>query len=326
MRPGVALQFPRDYGSHPQFRNEWWYITGWLKGEDGRELGVPDHLLPQPASPRRRRGEPFRATSSCSSLTRPLSDPGSARLLHDQRAARAGFGLAEAQEGRTDVAVEDWSLRRRQRLRRPRSRRAISATRCASSRPGSAAQGARLQPQGPFALAGDYYYSQPHLAVSGSVVIDGKERRVSGRPGWITSGRARRWPRTVGWDWVGINLEGGGALMAFRMRSKQGGSFWAGGSVRTADGRVRVLKPAEVRFSALRHWRSPRTGAEYPVAMRVEAGPVSLEVEPLMDDQELDARASTGTVYWEGAVRAKGATAAGRGYLELTGYFKPLKL
>jgi predicted secreted hydrolase len=46
-----------------------------------------------------------------------------------------------------------------------------------------------------------------------------------------------------------------------------------------------------------------------------------------MEDQELDARSSTGTVYWEGAVRARqGEKEAGRGYLELTGYWKPLKL
>jgi predicted secreted hydrolase len=52
-----------------------------------------------------------------------------------------------------------------------------------------------------------------------------------------------------------------------------------------------------------------------------------LRLEPLMDDQELDARASVGTLYWEGAVRAyHGATEAGRGYLELTGYWQPMKL
>ena len=42
-------------------------------------------------------------------------------------------------------------------------------------------------------------------------------------------------------------------------------------------------------------------------------------LSPLLEDQELDARASTGTLYWEGAVRITGS-AAGRGYLELTGY------
>ncbi|MEN3355189.1 MAG: hypothetical protein V7640_3347, partial [Betaproteobacteria bacterium] len=28
--PGYRLRFPQDEGSHPAFRTEWWYITGWL--------------------------------------------------------------------------------------------------------------------------------------------------------------------------------------------------------------------------------------------------------------------------------------------------------
>jgi predicted secreted hydrolase len=61
--------------------------------------------------------------------------------------------------------------------------------------------------------------------------------------------------------------------------------------------------------------------------MRVEANGRSYELEPLMDDQELDARASTGTIYWEGAVRAlQAGKEVGRGYLELTGYWRPMTL
>ena len=87
------------------------------------------------------------------------------------------------------------------------------------------------------------------------------------------------------------------------------------------DGRVRTLKPDEIRFAAKRTWRSPRTGIAYPVAMSVAAGGVDVALEPLFDDQELDSRASTGTIYWEGAVRALAAgREVGRGYLELTGY------
>ena len=115
--------------------------------------------------------------------------------------------------------------------------------------------------------------------------------------------------------------------MAFRMRDKAGGTFWAGGSLRRADGSVRMFAPDDVRFTPSRSWRSPRTGIAYPVKMTVAAGGVVLELEPLMDDQELDSRASTGTIYWEGAVRAMAAgQEAGRGYLELTGYGSPLRI
>jgi predicted secreted hydrolase len=329
VRPGFALQFPRDTGSHPQFRNEWWYITGWLKAQDGSELGMQITFF---------RNRPRIAEESASRFAprqllfahAALSDPKSGRLLHDQRAARWGFGLAAAQEGRTDVAIDDWSLK---------AAGAGYETQVAAREFGYALKFEATQPillegerglsrKGPSPGQASYYYSQPHLAVSGKVTIAGAERSVSGEAWldheWSSEPLAQG---AVGWDWVGLNLEGGGALMAFRIRGADGGSVWAGGTVRGADGRTRALKPSEVRFSPLRRWRSPRTGAEYPVAMRVQAGPLDVEVEPLMDDQELDARASTGTVYWEGAVRVKQADkAAGRGYLELTGYWKPLEL
>jgi predicted secreted hydrolase len=74
--------------------------------------------------------------------------------------------------------------------------------------------------------------------------------------------------------------------------------------VRDASGARRVLDPTAVRFTPQKHWRSPRTGIDYPIAFRVEAGALNITVAPLLDDQELDSRASVGTVYWEGAVRA----------------------
>ncbi len=330
VRPGVALQFPRDHGSHPRFRNEWWYITGWLRTSGGGEFGVQITFF---------RNRP-RVAEGISSRFAPrqllfahaaLADPEAGRLLHDQRAARAGFGLAESAEGRTDVAIGDWSLRQTDGgyAAEVAARDFRYALRFEAKQP-VLLQGERgFSRKGPGPAKASYYYSRPHLAASGSVVIQGRELQVSGEAWldheWSSEPLAEE---AVGWDWIGINLADGGALMAFRMRAKDsGGSLWAGGAVRSADGRVRILKPGEVRFEPLRRWRSPRTGAEYPVAVRVQAGALSLELEPLMDDQELDARASTGTVYWEGAVRAgQGEKAVGQGYLELTGYWKPLKL
>ena len=85
---------------------------------------------------------------------------------------------------------------------------------------------------------------------------------------------------------------------------RSGGKLWAGGAFRSADGLRRVFAPGEVEFAPLREWRSPRTGASYPVVWRIRAGELEITVEPLMDDQENDTRASVGTIYWEGAVRA----------------------
>ena len=130
----------------------------------------------------------------------------------------------------------------------------------------------------------------------------------------------------VGWDWVGINLDDGGALMAFAMRGRDGAPVWSAATLRDAAGNRTVLPPSAVQFTPRRTWRSPRTGASYPVAVLIRVGARSFAIEPWFDDQEIDARASTGTVYWEGAVRAsEDGVVRGGGYLELTGYAAPLK-
>jgi predicted secreted hydrolase len=156
----------------------------------------------------------------------------------------------------------------------------------------------------------------------GRVVIGDRTRDVEGRA-WLD----HEWSsevmdaRAVGWDWIGINFDDGSALMAFRMRDRGGGTLWAGGALRTADGRTDIYPPEAVRFTPGRRWTSPRTGFAYPVEAVVTVDGTDVTLVPLMDDQELDSRASTGVVYWEGAVVASiGGRAVGRGYLELTGY------
>jgi len=131
-----------------------------------------------------------------------------------------------------------------------------------------------------------------------------------------------------GWDWIGLNLDDGGALMVQRIRDDAGNPYWAGATLREPGKPDRVFAAGDVAWSPLRRWRSSRTGVEYPVEGKIVAGGSTLFLRPLLDDQANDARWSTGTLYWEGAVRAFDARgqAIGRGYLELTGYGERLRL
>jgi len=323
------MQFPRDQGSHPQFRTEWWYLTGWLKKADGSELGMQITFF---------RNRPLIAEDNPSSFAprqllfahAALADAKAGRLLHDQRAARAGFGLAEASEGGTDVWIDDWSLQQNESGYRASIEAHDFTYALEFKRTGPVLlQGERgFSRKGPRPEQASYYYSQPQLEVSGMVTVKGERYAVSGRA-WLDHEWSSAYlaAEAIGWDWVGLNLDDGGAVMAFRIRGRDGGTYWAGGALRAGDGRVRIFDPREVRFEPLRRWRSPRTGAEYPVAIRLRAGDIEFVLQPLLDDQELDARASTGTIYWEGAVRARAAGGArGSGYLELTGYWRPLKM
>jgi predicted secreted hydrolase len=346
VRRGVPLAFPRDFGAHPDYRTEWWYVTGWLqpRGADPRTASSPlgfqvTFFRSRPQVDRR---NPSRFAARELVLAHvALSDPRQRTLLHDQRTARAGFGLAGSSTRDTDVWIDDWRL----------SREAIAGSRdgtagsrylasITGSRIGLALQLDSTQPlllqgdagfsrKGPLERQASYYYTQPQLAVTGRVVRDSAALEVTGHA-WLD----HEWSSEIlaegatGWDWIGINLEDGGALMAFRVRDSGGSTVYAGGTSRTGGpaARRRTFDAKSVRFEPLRTWRSARTGASWPVAMRVTVGiggerPLVVELEPMFDDQELDARTSTGIVYWEGAVTARSeGRVIGRGYLELTGY------
>ena len=329
VRPARALAFPRDHGAHLEFRIEWWYVTGWLTTPRSEPLGFQITFF--------RARPPYDSANPSSLAPRQillahaaLADPAHGRLRHDERAARAALELAGAREDTTDVWIDDWRLA----LDGDRYAARIAAREFGLDLVLAAAAPPVLQGEAGYSRKGrrpgeaSYYYSRPRLAVDGSVARDGKSERVAGSA-WLD----HEWsstlmaPEAVGWDWIGIELADGGALMAFRMRDRQGGTYYAGATRIGPDGSQRAFGADAVRFEPQRRWRSPRTNVEYPVAWRVSAGEEAWLLAPLMDDQELDARASTGTIYWEGAVTARRSDgAAGRGYLELTGYWKPLQL
>jgi len=326
--PGYRMQFPRDEGSHPEFRMEWWYLTGWLNDNAG-PLGFQVTFFR--ARPELKHDNPSAfAPRQVLIAHAALSDPTHGRLIHAQRTARAGFELAGADEGRARVWIDHWRLLQEENSYRAR----ISAQEFSLELTFTATQPPMKQGQdgfsrkGPAPESASYYYSIPHLKVGGSVTRDGKLRRVAGTA-WMDHEWSSQYleKEATGWDWIGINLDGGAALMAFRMRDKDGGHFWAGGTLRRADGSTRVFAPGEVRFTPGREWKSARTGTSYPVSWRVSAGDLEFAIEPLFDDQEHDTRVSTGTIYWEGAVRAlRDGKPAGLGYLELTGYWRRVNL
>jgi predicted secreted hydrolase len=184
-----------------------------------------------------------------------------------------------------------------------------------------------LSRKGPREESASYYYSFPHLRVLGTLSEKDTRTSVAGTA-WFDHEWSSSYmdERASGWDWIGINLDDGGALMAFRMRDADGKTFWASATYRGPDGTRHTFSQREVEFVPLRTWRSPRSGALYPVACRIDIPGISLTLEPLMDDQEQDTRLSVGTVYWEGAVIAsRDGKPAGRGYLELTGYWRQLR-
>lgn len=327
--PGLALRFPHDEGSHPAFRTEWWYVTGLIAASGGAPLGFQVTFfrhrgMADPDNPSAFAARQLLAAHAA------LSDPQRQRFLHRQRAAREGFGLAEALEGRTAVWLDDWSLEEhggRYRARVPPAEFGFDLELAATQPPLLNGIGGYSR-KGPLPESASYYYSLPQLAVRGTVSLAGDTMPVTGKA-WLDHEWSSSYldARASGWDWVGLNFDDGSALMAFRIRDRRQEAFWAGATLRDAAGRVTVFGPGEVRFTPVRYWRSPRTGTRYPVAWDIALAQRHYAIAPMMNDQEEDARLTAGAVYWEGAVRVlQNGRAVGGGYLELTGYSGALRL
>lgn len=329
--PGVQLRFPRDFGAHPGFKTEWWYATGWLDAGGGRQFGYQVTFFRSSTGHGRDNPSQF-APKDIIVAHVALSDPSQGKLLHDQRTARAGFGLASAATQDTDVQLDGW-----------RMQRAEDGTYHIDIDAADFTLALKLQPTQPVLLQGDagfsrkgphpeqasYYYSKPQLHTSGTLARRNASPQAVQGVTWLD----HEWssqvldPTAAGWDWAGINLDDGGALMAFQIRDRQGGKLWAHATWRDASGKITHYSQDQVSFTPQVRWKSPRTQAEYPVATLISTGREQWQVSPLQQDQELDSRRSTGAVYWEGAVTvARSGKPAGRGYLELTGYVRPMKL
>jgi len=335
------LDFPVDLGSHPDTAIEWWYLTGQLSaGTRGFGFQLTFFRSHVPVTQGMRSG--FAAKQLIFAHT-AVTDVAGKRLLHDQRIARASghpdVDLAVANTHDTDVQLGHWSLKREASSYRAQ----VQATDFSFQLSLQETQAMLLQGdqgwsrKGPDATQASYYYSLPHLAASGQLQLDGKTFTVQGLA-WLDHewSQSLKHPDAVGWDWIGMNLQDGSALTAFRLRNQVGEALWAGGSFRSQGASSpEALEPTAVRFIPLRHWTSPASNTSYPVEWAVEItrhggtpNTTRYRVKAVIDNQELDSRQSTGAIYWEGLSELfdNQGHLLGRGYLEMTGYASPLKL
>jgi predicted secreted hydrolase len=179
-----------------------------------------------------------------------------------------------------------------------------------------------------------YYYSWTRLAVTGALDLGQGWRQVSGEA-WMD----HQWGdfatyQEGGWDWFSVQLEDGTDAMLYLIRNADGEPLRVDGSIVDPDGELSVLGEGDFVISADGEWTSPETGTTYPSGWTITIPDyeLAMEVTPSLPDQELDTRATTGVIYWEGeavvAATLKGKPVAGYGYVELTGYapYVPLDL
>jgi predicted secreted hydrolase len=332
---GKVFSFPRDRGSHDDFKIEWWYITGHLFGDDGRRFGFQATFFRSAGAPTNstNANNPDFGTDKLFLAHMALLDVKSGKFVHEQRLNRDGWDAFSA-TNTLDVRNGNWSLRMTDTNRETMDLR--------GPLDGATGFQLRLQPRKPLVVFGknsvsrkaadptasSYYLTFPRLQADGTVKFNSETNRVHGEA-WMDHeiSSSQLGTGEVGWDWCCLQFKDGREIMAYRMRRKDGSQddFSTLAWVNT-NGVVTQLPSAEFKMQVQRTWSSPVTGANYPVSMKLQTHdpqsrlPVNFMLEPLADNQEITGGGNL--AYWEGACRIRddASQEIGSAYLELTGY------
>jgi predicted secreted hydrolase len=317
--PGRKFVFPDDFGAHPEFRIEWWYVTANLRDASGAAYGAQWTLFRQAMAPGPQREgwanqQVWMGHAAVTSAT---------AHRFSETFARGGVGQAGVEAAPFEAWIDAWRMS------------ALSSWSNETIAPLQLdAAGAdfdyalRLDAGRPLVLQGDhgysrksergqasYYYSQPYFTATGNIKIGDQSIAVSG-PAWLD----REWSSQplaadqTGWDWFSLHLDGGDKVMLFRLRQKDGGHYFAGNWI-GRDGQSVPLPSEAIAMTPLAF--TDIGERHLPTQWRVAVPSRGLAV----DCAPLNARSWMGTSfpYWEGPIAFRGSH-GGVGYLEMTGY------
>ncbi len=328
-----VMEFPADFGPHPDFQTEWWYYTGNLDDENGRHFGYEltffrVSLLPPDQAPRRSSSW---ATNQIYMAHFALTDVGAQEFHAFQRYERGAEGLAGAEADPYHVWLDDWQVQQT----------AASSYELVAANEGLHIDLQLKDEKGPI-LQGDsgysrkgvypsnasYYYSETRLTTVGEIRIGEQVFRVSGLS-WKDhefSTNALEQGQ-IGWDWFSIQLDDGYEIMLYRIRRADGSiDSFSSGALIDPNGNAQKLSLEDFEVETQNTWHSPHSDADYPMGwtIRIPGANLEISLSPYLEDQELN----LSTIYWEGAVSVagqhNGSQVSGVGYVEMTGYAQPL--
>ena len=340
--PGYRYQFPRDHFSHPDYQTEWWYYTGNLRAADGHRFGFELTFFRQALN------LPERMAASSATTWRPdqiylahlaLSDIDGGQFHHTERLNRSGPGLAGVDADRLRYWNGNWQVRwistvtGAQKLEAV-CRRFTLQLDLTPEKPLVIHGENGVSQKGPEPGQASHYISFTHLRAVGQLRRNGVPVAVTGLAWMDHEFFTEQLDNTyAGWDWFAIQLQNNEEVMLYRLRSKSGqANSYSSGTYVDAHGEAHLLEGSQFSLSPSAVWQSPNSGARYPLEWKISIPSLDLELaeQTSLKKQELFSKDETFPSYWEGAVtyagHIHGQPVSGVGYLEMTGYAKPVRL
>jgi predicted secreted hydrolase len=334
--PGYHYEFPRDYFNHPDYQTEWWYYTGNLQSDGGHKFGFELTFFRTGVSRDRERRAPWDVRDLYFAHF-AISDLQERKFVHSERSNRSGPGIAGADAAQQKVWNGNWSamwVSGREQLNAVAPELAIHLS-LQSQKPPVVHGENGISQKSAGAGRASHYFSETRLQAAGELEIASTKYRVTGLA-WMDHEffTEQLGEDQAGWDWLSVQLDDHTELMLFHIRKKDGSiDPYSAGTFVDAQGRSRHLGVNDFQLEpAGEHWSSPESGAKYPVhwRIRVPSLGIVLDAATLLPSQEFAGNSRLAPTYWEGAIMLSGsknsAALRGMGYLEMTGYDRPVQL
>jgi predicted secreted hydrolase len=328
--PGFHYEFPRDHFNHPEFQTEWWYYTGNLKSNDGHRFGFELTFFRQAASRDPRKAAAWDVKDVYLAHL-ALSDLDGGKFYHAERTNRSGPGIAGVDETRGRIWNGNWQIvweKGAQELQAVDERFQLRLS-LRSAKPPAVHGEDGMSQKAAGAGRASHYISLTRIHTSGFVELGEKKFEVTGTS-WMDHEffTHQLTPDQTGWDWLSLQLEDNTELMLFHIRRKDGSiDPYSAGTYVDAQGKTTHLRASDFVLMPIgKTWKSPVTGAVYPIEWKLAVPRLGLELEAKtrLECQELPGKTKLTPNYWEGAIlltgKRNGQAAGGVGYLEMTGY------
>ena len=329
--PGYRYSFPRDHFEHPEFRTEWWYYTGNVRDAAGKRFGFELVFF--------RLGERHDPVLNTSAWRvddlylahLALTDIDGKRFYNHRRLNRAGPGIAGASFQEQRVWNGNWSAswQGQKQVLEATADEFHFRVEAMPAKPPVINGVDGVSQKGSADGQASYYVSFTRLMVTGELAIGTKRHTVTGTAWmdheWFTNQLDKE---QVGWDWFSVQLNNDTELMLFQLR-RRGGAIdpHSSGTYVDRAGTAAHLTHSEFSLTPISYWHSDRTGANYPIHWKINVPRLGIElnISTAVESQELASEEKSGTTYWEGSVSYSGS-ATGAGYLEMTGYDRPVQM
>ena len=328
-REGYQFVFPRDHGNHPDFKTEWWYVTGHLINKaNGERYGYQLTFFRQASPKSKWRGNSNWQSDQIYMAHAAITNESEKAFIHEEKLNRGGL-LANSKIGDLDVFNESWFLKRlpsgefdlEMSVKNKQLRLKLKPM---TSLVTFGEKG--VSKKGDDTTASSHYLTYPRMQSKGSMRLsNGSSIDVEGLS-WmdheISSNQLGS--NQSGWDWAGIQLDNGTSIMFYRLRLADG-TRDRNSIAYYVDNLGKIIKSTKVfNIKILSTWISSTTKIKYPSIIELNIDKDIYTIEPTLDSQEINSKGSGGLSYWEGSCRVRDLRGKiiGNAYLELTGYSK----